>query len=335
MHLLARLAAAVTSICIMADAGFGQEDFFKSRVITVYVAFGIGGGYDQYARLLARHLGKHVPGGPTVVVSNMPGASGIVAANFMYNVAPRDGTAIGLLYQSIAQDQVLGMQRVQYDAAKFSWIGRITRNVEILYVWNTVPVSRPHDLASRETVLAVGGPAIALYAQILTDTVGARFKLVRGYPGTQEIHLALQRGEVEAAYSSLNTIRTLWGQWLRERMIKIIVQTVPDRHPELADVPSIVELGRNGEERAAISFFAASGAVGRSVVAPPDVPADRVETLRAGFEATLRDPQFLAEARQQRLDVDPLPGAEVARLNDNVVEIGPSERERVRAMATR
>jgi tripartite-type tricarboxylate transporter receptor subunit TctC len=335
MRNLIRLWTAVISICGVAGAGHCRDDYFKGRTITTYVAFGIGGGYDQYGRLIARYLGRHIPGNPTVIVSNMPGANGIVAANFMYNVASRDGTAIGLLYQAIAQDQVLGLQHVQYDAAKFNWIGRITSNVEIMYAWHTVPIRTPHDLASRETILAVGGPAIALYAQILSDTVGARFKLVRGYPGTQEAHLALQRGEVEAAYSSINTIRTMWGSWLRDRLINIIVQTVPERHPELPDVPAIVELGRTVEERAAIAFFAASGAVGRSVVAPPEVPTERIETLRTAFAATVRDEQFLAEARQHGLDIDPLPASEVARMNERVVNIGSIERERVRSMATR
>ncbi len=335
MRFTVRLAAALLSICGIADPGHGQDEFFKGRLVTVYVAFGIGGGYDQYGRLLARHLGRHIPGNPTVVVSNMPGANGIVAANFMYSVAPRDGTAIALLYQAIAQDQVLGMQRVQYDAAKFNWIGRISPNIEIMYVWHTVPIRTPQDLASRETILAVGGPAIALYAQFLTEAVGARFKLVRGYPGTQEVHLALQRGEVEAAYSSLNTIRTMWGQWLRDRTINMIVQTVPDRHPELPDVPSIVELGRTDEDRAVIAFFAAAGAVGRSVIAPPEIPTEHLETLRAAFAATMRDEQLLADARQQQMDIDPLPATELARLIERIVNIGPGERERVRSMAVR
>ena len=335
---LGSLACVATAIALMV--GFvaparAQFDYFKGKTITLYVAFGSGGGYDQYARLLARHIGKHIPGEPRMIVSNMPGANGVIAANFLYNVAPKDGTALGLLYQSIAQDQVLGGQGIQFDTSKFSWIGRIASNVEIMYTWHTVPVRSVHDLASRETILASGSPGIAIYAHLLTVAVGARFKLVRGYPGTQEIHLALERGEVEGAYSSLNTIRTMWSHWLRDKKIKMIVQTGLERHPNLPDVPTMVELGKTAEDKKTIAFFAASGAIGRSIVAPPDMSAEALNVLRAAFQATMKDEQFLAEARQVNMDVDPLAGDDLEKIAERIVNIGPAERERARNTPTR
>ncbi len=332
---LTRVATAIALIAGFVEPAQTQFDYFKGRTITLYVAFGAGGGYDQYARLFARHVGKHIPGDERVIVSNMPGANGVVAANFLYNVAPKDGTALALLYQSIAQDQVLGGQGVQFDASKFAWIGRITSNAEIMYTWHTVPVKSIHDLASHETILAAGSPGIAICAHLLTTAVGARFKLVRGYPGTQEAHLALERGEAEGAYSSLNTVRTMWGHWLKDKKINVIVQTGLERHPDLSDVPTILELGKTAEDKETIAFFAASGAIGRSIVAPPDTPAEALTVLRAAFEATMKDEQFLAEARQANMDIDPLPGADLEKIAERIVNIAPAERERVRNTPTR
>lgn len=325
------LLALVGSL-VFGGHAHAQTTDFKGKTVTVYIAFGVGGGYDQYARLFARHVGRHIPGNPTVVPSNMPGASGVVAANYLYNTAPKDGTALGFLYQTIAQDQVLLQSNVQYDASKFSWIGRITSTTEILYTWHRVPVQRIEDLATRETVLGIGGPAIVTYARLLNSSMGARFKMVRGYKSNAEIHVAMERGEVEGAYSSLSTVRSGWSHWLNEKRVNILVQTVLERHPDLADVPAIVELGKTAEQKSMMSFFAAGGAVGRSVVAPPGVAPAQLEVLRQAFHATMQDPRFLAEAQQMKLDVEPLPGSELARIAERVVGISATEREQAQAM---
>jgi len=327
------LLALIGSLVLGGHAHAQTTADFKGRTVTVYIAFGVGGGYDQYARLFARHVGRHIPGHPTVVPSNMPGASGVVAANYLYNTAPKDGTALGFLYQTIAQDQVLLQSNVQYDASKFSWIGRITSTTEILYTWHRVPVQRIEDLATRETVLGIGGPAIATYARLLNSSMGARFKMVRGYKSNAEIHVAMERGEVEGAYSSLSTVRSGWNHWLTEKRINILVQTVAARHPDLADVPAIVELGKTAEEKSMMSFFAAGGAVGRSVVAPPGVAPAQLEMLRRAFHATMKDPQFLAEAQQMKLDVEPLSGNELVKIAQRIVGISMVERERAQAIS--
>jgi tripartite-type tricarboxylate transporter receptor subunit TctC len=316
----------------VADARAQSSDL-KGRTLTVYIAFGAGGGYDQYARLFARHVGRHLAGNPTVVPSNMPGANGIVAANYLYNTAPRDGTALGFLYQTIAQDQVLLQSNVQYDATRFNWIGRISSTAEILYTWHRVPARRIEDLAKRETVLGVGGPAIATYARLLTSATGAKFKMVRGYKSTAEIHIAMERGEVEGAYSSLSTVRSGWNSWLREKQINILVQTIPERHPDLSDVPAIVELGKTAEQKSMMNFFAAGGTVGRSVVAPPGIAPATLHMLRQAFETTMADPQFLADAQHLKLDVEPLSGEALGKIVDRIVGVSAAERERAQAVA--
>ena len=319
--LLALLGSLVLGF---SDPARAQSVDFKGKTVTVYIAFGTGGGYDQYGRLFARHVGRHIPGNPTIIPANMPGANGIVAANYLYNTAAKDGTALGFLYQTIAQDQVLLQSNVQYDATKFNWIGRITATAEMLYTWHRVPVRRIEDLASRETVLGIGGPAVATYARLLNSSTGARFKMVRGYKSTAEIHIAMERGEVEGAYSSLSTVRSGWSSWLRDKQINILVQTIPERHPDLADVPAIVELGKTAEEKSMMRFFAAGGAVGRSVVAPPGVVPAQLEVLRQAFHATMKDPQFLAEAKKAGLDIDPVSPEQVHALLKQFAAFSPA-----------
>jgi len=333
LALIGQVGFASLAIGFGHDAQAQPDADFKGKTVTVIIAFGAGGGYDQYGRLFARHIGRHIPGNPPVVASNMPGANGIVAANYLYNTAPKDGTALGFLYQTIAQDQVLLQSNVQYDATRFSWVGRITSTVEIMYTWHRAPVRKVEDLAKRETVFGVAGPLIATYARLLNSSTGAQFKIVRDYKSTAEIHVALERGEVEGAYSSLSTVRSGWNHWLTDKQVNILVQTVPERHPDLADVPAIVEFGKTAEDRSVMGFFAAGGAVGRSVVAPPGVPPDRLQTLRKAFHATMNDPQFLVEARQLKLDVEPLSGEELSRIAEQVVAIGMVERQRAQAMA--
>jgi tripartite-type tricarboxylate transporter receptor subunit TctC len=333
VSLLALTALGIAGLAVgFSDRARAKSHDFQSKTVTVYIAFGAGGGYDQYARLFARHIGRHLPGNPTVVPSNMPGANGIVAANYLYNTAPKDGTALGFLYQTIAQDQVLLQSNVQYDASKFGWIGRITSTVEIMYSWHRAPVRSIGDLARRETVFGTAGPLIAIYARLLNSSMGAQFKLVRGYKSTAEIHVAMERGEIEGAYSSLSTLRSGWNHWLAEKQINILVQTVPERHPDLPDVPAIVELGKTDEDKSVMGFFATGGAVGRAVVAPPGLSRERLEMLRRAFHATMNDPRFLAEARRLNLDVEPLPGDELARIANRVVTIGEADLERARAM---
>ncbi len=310
-------------------AAAGVPEDVKGKTLTIYIPFAQAGGYDQYARLFARHVGRHLPGKPTVVPANMPGANGLVGANYLYNTAPKDGTAIGLLYQAIAQDQIVLGSKVQYDARKFNWIGRITSTAEILYTWHRVPVRRVEDLVKREVIVAAAGPLVSVYTHLLNASTGAQFKIVRGYKGTQEIHIALERGEVEAAYSSLSTIRAGWNRWLQNKEINILVQTVPERHPDLPQVPAIAEFGKTDTDKQMMNFFASAGTVGRSIVAPPGVPPDRLNVLRAAFRATMKDEQFLAEARQLKLDVEPMPGEDLRKIAETILAIGPAEQARV------
>jgi tripartite-type tricarboxylate transporter receptor subunit TctC len=281
--------------------------------------------------MLARHIGRHLPGNPTVVASNMPGAGGIACANFMYNIAPKDGTAIAILFQTMAEEQALGAQNVQFDVAKFNWIGRITSNVEMAYTWHTSPTKTIEDAKRRETIMGASGPATFVYPLLLNNIIGTRFKVVRGYQGGRELNLAMQRGEVEGTTTSFNTITTT-TDWLTTGQLNILVQYAPERHPGLPNVPTVGELVSTPDDKELFSFLTQGSAVGRSFAAPPGVPREQVEILRAAFDATMKDPQFLAEIKQAKAEFDPMSGQNLQQLFERSTKLSPANRDRAQAV---
>jgi tripartite-type tricarboxylate transporter receptor subunit TctC len=306
----------------------------KGKPVTLYVAGPAGSGYDAYARLFSRYAGRYLPGNPDIIVSNMPGASGVICANFVYNIAPKDGTAVGLVLQWLAEEQVVGTNGAQFDVAKFGWIGRLSPNVEISYTWYTVPVHTIADLMNRETVFAATGGTSVFYPQLLNKMIGARFKVVTGYLGTPAANLAMERGEVEGATSSLSVIKLAQPDWLPDRKINVLVQYSLQRDRELPNVPAVVELTRTPADKTALSFFASSGAIGRSIVAPPGLPEESLATWRTAFIRTMHDPAFIAEAERVKLDMDPLPGGELQALIQTAVSLSTADRERIQAAYT-
>jgi tripartite-type tricarboxylate transporter receptor subunit TctC len=302
------------------------------KTVTIYIGFGPGGGYDLYGRVLARHLGKHLPGHPTVVVSNMPGAASVRAANYVYAVAPKDGTALGIVAQSVGEEQLVGTSGVSYDVAKFNWIGRFAANVEVAYVWHAAPVKTIEDLKTTEATFAGTGPSSLIYPRLLNSIAGMKWKLVNGYNTTSVAHLAMQRREVDGATSSLNTLKTTQRDWLDNGLIRILVQFALKRNAEMSGIPAVVEFGNTQDDKDVLSFYASSGAVGRAVIAPPEMPAERVAMLRSAFAATLKDADFLAEIETTKLEFDPLPGAELQTLVEASTKVSSTVLQRARAV---
>jgi tripartite-type tricarboxylate transporter receptor subunit TctC len=330
-----RIAAALASgwILLLPSPAVSQvAEPFAGKTVTVTCACGVGSGYDFIARLFARHFGRQLPGNPNVVVSNQQGGLGLPAANYIYNAAPRDGTAIGALLQNLAEEQVLGSENIRYDAVKFGWIGRLAPNVEIAYTWHTVPVKTFDDLRHRETVFAVNGPSALLYPTLLNALAGTHIKMVRGYGPTPVVHLALQRGEVEGMTGSLGVIRTLEPTWLPNKTVTLLTQYQHVRHPELPDVPAVLELVSSDEDREIFSFFINSATIGRAFLAPPGLPPERLAMLRTAFTAMLEDPEFLAEVKQAKHDISPLSGSELQAIIERQLNVSPAIRERIRAM---
>jgi tripartite-type tricarboxylate transporter receptor subunit TctC len=333
MRAALRLSHAVAFVAaLVCRPGLAHAEpglFFEGKTITIYVGAAPGGGFDLNARLMARHLGEHIPGHPAVIVADMPAAHGIMNANFLFNTAPRDGTALGALLPYITEYQVQGVEGIEYDAARFGWIGSIAPSNEVMYVWHTVPVYNIEDLKSRQTILAVYGP-VETFARLLTAVAGARFRLVKGYQGTNDANLAMERGEVEAATSSLPVLRASRSDWLKNKLIRIFFYQGFTRSPDLPDVPASIELGKTKAERDVLAFFINSSTIGRAYAAPPGVAPDVLATLRAAFDATMKDEQFLADCRDSKFDVNPRPGADLQRIVARMVAIDPATRERVR-----
>lgn len=308
------------------------NDYFQGKTITIYVDNPVGGGYDLNARVLARHLGDHIPGHPGVIVSNMPGAHGIRGANFIYNVAPKDGTALGAEIADLAEYQVEGIEGVSYDASRFGWIGSIAPTNIVLYVWHTVPVRTIADLKSRETVLASFGP-VPTYARLLEELVGARFKVVDGYDGINAANMALERGEVEASLSSLPVLRAYRPDWLAKKMIRIFYYEGFKRSPDLPDVPASIELAKTDFDRSVMSFFIKNSAIGRAFVVPPGVQAPVLDTLRTAFDATMKDDKFLGDCQKSKIDVNPRSGGEIEKTVSEMINVDSATQARVREIA--
>jgi tripartite-type tricarboxylate transporter receptor subunit TctC len=328
------LAAPLVGLIVVTPAISRAEssDYFQGKTITIYVDNPVGGGYDLNARTLARHLGDHIPGHPEIIVSNMPGAHGIRGANYIYNVAPKDGTAIGAEIADLAEYQVEGIGGVSYDASRFGWIGSIAPTNIVLYVWHTVPVQTIADLKSRETVLASFGP-VPTYAKLLEELVGARFKIVDGYDGINAANMALERGEVEASLSSLPVLRAYHPDWLTKKMIRIFYYEGFKRSPDLPDVPASIELAKTDSDRSVMSFFIKNDAIGRAFVVPPGVQPAVLQTLRGAFDATMKDDQFLADCRNSRIDVNPRSGQEVEKTVGDMINVDAATRARVSEIA--
>jgi len=329
------VALTLMAAMCLPDLSRAAPDF-RNKTITIYVTAPAGGGFGLMTRLLARHLGAHIPGNPTVIVSDMPGAHGITGANYLFNLAPKDGTAFGAPVPYIPQFQVQGIAGVQFDASRFGWLGSVSTVNEIMYVWHTVPVGSIEDLWRHETILAADS-RVETSARLLSVTIGARFKRVKGYAGTKEAHLALERGEVEGAVSSLSVLRASWPDWLTERKVRIILINAFARDPDLPGAPATYELAKTPVDRDLMAFFIASTSVGRTLIAPPGVPPAALGTLRAALAATLKDPAFVAECRQVKFEIAPRSGEDVQKMVSGMVNVDARTcpRDRGRRIVTR
>jgi tripartite-type tricarboxylate transporter receptor subunit TctC len=303
-------AAAAVWIVLTAPAAAqssAADSFYNGRSLEVVIGTTPAGGYDLYGRLVARWLGRHIPGHPTVVVKNMPGAGHLRMSNWLYNAAPRDGSVIATAPQQLAVEQAVGSDGIQYDASKFTWIGRAAAVNEVTYTWHMSRTKTLADARTRVTVMGASGPTspTVLYPKTLNALAGTRFRIIAGFLGSADIELAMQRGEVEGSSKAWASMKVDNADWLREKKVNILVQYSTERNPELPDVPVIAELGRTGGDRAALKLFAMGSALGRSIMAPPGVPPERAAALRKAFMDTMNDPELLEFARERHIEVGP------------------------------
>ena len=284
-------------------------DFYKGKQIRFVVRTTVGGDYDQYTRLIARFMGKYIPGNPAIIVVNMPGGGGITAANYMAQVAPRDGTVIGIVSQGLAVDQALGSSpQLKADLREFNWIANVVHSNQLLVVWHTSPTKTIEDAKNRVTTIGTtgAGSASVQYPAFYNNVLGTKFKIVFGYPGGQLIDLAMERGEVEGRgtnpYSGWMASKPTW---IPEKKIIPLMQAGIEKEPALPDVPLIVDQKVRAEDRPLLQFMANSSSVGRPLATTPGVPADRVLALRRAFEQTVRDPDFIAAAKKENMEIRP------------------------------
>jgi len=312
----------VTAVFALIAAPLAQAqqpaDFYKGKNIDLMIGYSVGGGYDVYARLIARHMGKHIPGNPSVTPKNMEGAGSLRLANWIYNVGPKDGTMFGTIGRGTGFDPLFGHKNAQFEGQKFNWIGSANDEVSVCVVWNgRTKVTKFDDLLTNQ--LNVGGTGSAAdtdqFPRIINGVLGTRMKIITGYPGGNDVNLALERGEVDGRCGwSWSSVKSTRASWLTDKKMTVLMQLSLAKHPDLPDVPLITDLARNDEERAILKLIFARQALGRPYLAPPGVPADRVAVLRKAFMDTVADKEFLAEADKAQLEITPIDGASIQKL---------------------
>ncbi len=336
MQVLRRASlAAILIAATAATTAWAQtpEQFYKGKTIDLVIGYPTGGSNDTFGRLLARHLGKHVPGNPNVVPKNMPGAGSFLAVNTVFNVSPKDGTIVAIGAPTIPLDEKLGTQGVRFKTAELNWIGRINSLVNMVFMWKTSRVKTFADAQQFEATLSGTGvgSTVSIYPTVMNNVFKTKFKLIMGYRGSNEAMLAVERGEVEGHSTSWTALKVAHPDWIREKTVSLLVQFALKRHPELADIPTAVDLARNDEERAVLSAIMNAAEVGTAFFTTPGAPADRVTALRRAFDATMKDPELLAEARKINVGVNPITGEDLQKLVAGVSDLPPALLEKVRA----
>jgi tripartite-type tricarboxylate transporter receptor subunit TctC len=326
------LAIALVLSAIMVGT-VHAEDFYKDKTINFIIPSAAGGGYDAYSRLIANHIGRHLPGQPNVVPQNMPGAGSIRATNFLYNVAPKDGTTIGMVDQAIHLNQILGTPGLKADVTKFNWIGRILSNSAVLFAWHDAPVKTIQDAFTKELIVSTSGAASKLNWTVLNNLLGMKFRIITGYKGTADSRLAMERGEVNALSMPWSLLKIEGAELLRDKKINLLLQTGADKHPELPQVPRMIDLARNDAERKVLELFSSPSTIGRSVLAPPGLPKERVVELRAAFMESIKDPALLADVKKFKLELDPLSGEALQASITGGGDLPPELVERARQVA--
>ena len=339
MHRLERASMVALALVLVGFAAGGAaaqapEQFYKGKLLDLEIGYPTGGSNDAYGRLLANHLGRHIPGAPAIVPRNTPGAGSFLAVNRVYANLPKDGTVIALGAPTLALDERLGSQGVRFKTAELNFIGRVDSLINIVMMWKASKVKSIADAQMNVSTLSGtgAGSTVSIYPTVLNNVIGTKFKLVMGYRGSNEAMLAMERGEVEGHSTAWAAVKVAKPDWLRDKTVNIIVQFALKRHPELPDIPTAVELARNDEERAVLSAIMNASEVGTAFFTTPGIPPERLAVLRRAFDDTMKDPDFLAEAERLRLGVSPLPGEELQKLVAQVSNLSPALLERVRAV---
>jgi tripartite-type tricarboxylate transporter receptor subunit TctC len=333
--LAAVLALAVAIQLVTPGRAQSVADFYRGKTIELDIGYSVGGGYDLYARLIARRLGAHIPGNPTVVPKNMEGAGSLRLANYLYSAAPNDGTVIGATSRGAAFDPLLNEKGARFDAAKFSWIGSANNEVSVCVALASSAVTKFDDLFTTPLTIGSTGAADDTYQfpALVNAVLGTKFKIVTGYPGGNDVSLALERGEVQGRCGwSWSSVKTTRFNWVRDKRIIVLVQMSLSKHPDLPDVPLIMDLAKTDEQRQIFKMIFARQTMGRPYVAPPGVPADRLAALRKAFMDTMADKEFLDETEQNKFEINPVGGEQLEALVKEIYQTPPEVTKKAAAM---
>lgn len=301
-------------------------EFYKGKSVDLYIGYSTGGGYDLYGRLLARHIGRHIPGNPAVVAKNMDGAASRMLANWLYNSALKDGSVLGTIGRGTALDPVLGVKGAQFDGTKFTWIGSANNEVSVCVAWGASGITKFQDVLDRE--MSVGGTGASddtvQFAKLLNTVLGSKLKIVTGYGGGNDVTVALERGEVQGRCGwSWSSVMATRPTWIAEKKIRVLMQLSLEKHEDLPDVPLASELAKTDEQKQILKLFFARQVMGRPFLGPPGIPPDRAKALQKAFMDTMHDPEFLADARTSRLDINPVSGTKLEALMREMYETPP------------
>jgi tripartite-type tricarboxylate transporter receptor subunit TctC len=335
----ARLAA-VAAVLLAGSNGQASaqtpEQFYAGKTIDFVIGYPPGGSNDVWARLIARHLGKHVPGKPNVVPKNTPGAGSFLAVNTVYSVSPKDGTVLAIGAPTTALDEKLGTQGVRFKTAELGWVGRVDSLINIVFMWHTSKVKTFADAQKYESTLSGtgAGSTVSIYPTVMNNVLGTKFKLIMGYKGSADAQLAVERGEVEGHSTSWVAVKVGHPDWRPSKKISILAQFSLKPHPELTDIPTAVALARNNEERQILSAIVVAAEIGSAFFTTPGVPADRLTALRRAFDATMADKEFLADVERTKLSVSPMKGEDLQQLVKQVSDLSPTMLEKVRQAYT-
>lgn len=323
-----KAATVVATLAVLVSQASAQsvEEFYKGKTLKMIVGSGASGGGDVFARMFSKYLPKHLPGSPTIVVQNMPAAGGIVAASHLYNAGPRDGTLIAAVMRTVPIMPLLSDKDLNYDPRKLNWLGSLNSETNVIIAWHTSPIQRFDDVLKREMVVgSTGGSSDTnVYALLLNQTLGTKFKIVAGYPGGPAIDIAMERGEVEGRASiTWTSLKGGRSEWLKEKQVRILAQMGLKRNPELPDVPNVLEMVKDPKTRQMYEFLFARQEAGRPFVAPPELPADRLAALRKSLVDVAKDEGFLAEVKRGGGSIQLMTGEEVQALVEKLYASPP------------
>jgi len=323
----------IAGCSVQAAAQQSVADFYKGKTIRIVVGIDVGSGYDVTARVLQRHWGKYIPGNPSVIVQNQPGAGSRTMVNQLVGNGPFDGTVIGAPFNGLPTAPLLQPDGVRFDPVKMLWLGSTNRETQVTYLWHTAPVKTFIDIIKTEVVTGAqaAGTTQYDYPMLANVVFNTKFKVVSGYKSTQAIHLAMERGEVYGnGATNWTTLLSLNGDWVKDKKVNVIAQWAMKKHPDLPNVPMVLDLAKTETDRAALELLIARLEYGRPYFVPPGVPEDRVQALRRAFDATMKDPDFLADAKKLSLEIDPITGEQAQELIARVIRTPEPVAERVR-----